>query len=109
MHSRGVTAICIRQVAIKTVIMVARGGGTTTGLMRPNPQLSFKTWGGGGLEGGGVQQEVGEGGVFFPRGRGGSGRGSGWGSWGRPARGEGEGGVRVRVQVTELVEPVLVL
>ena len=61
--------------------------------MRPNPQLSFKTWGG--VAAGGGPAGGSGGGVFLPGVRG-----------GRPARGEG-GGVRVRV--TELVEPVLVL
>ena len=97
------------------------GGRLQPVLMRPTPQLSFKTrggGGGGGAVGGGVQPGVGGrvppggrgggflpgsgGGVFLP----GVGGGSGRGSWGCPARGEG-GGVRVRV--TELVEPVLVL
>ena len=77
------------------------GGGLQPVLMQPVPELSFKTWGGGGQLGGEVQPGVGGGGSCR-----GSGGGSGRGSGGRPARGEGVG---VRVRVTELVEPVLVL
>ena len=106
-------------------LLATTGGQLQPVLMRPTPQLSFKTWGGGGSWGG-VQPGVGGG-----SGRG-SGGGSGRGSGGGSGRGSGGvqpgvrgGGVRVRVQVrvrvsprvrvrvrvrvTELVEPVLVL
>ena len=43
--------------------MRSTGGRLQPVLMRPTPQLSFKTWGGGGVGGGGVQPGVRGGGV----------------------------------------------
>ena len=56
------------------------GGGLQPVLMRPNPQLSFKTWGGGAGPAGGPG-----GGVFLP--------GSGGGVSGASSHGQGGGGL----------------
>ena len=85
------------------------GGRLQPVLMRPTPQLSFKTlvggrssWGGGGFlrGGGGGGLAGGPGGGVWQ----GVGGGSSRGSWGHPARGEG-GGVRVRARVRVRVSP----
>ena len=88
-----------------------RGGGRLQlVLMRPTPQLSFKTWGGGEgqLGGRGVPPGGWGGGLAGGPGGGvwqGVGGGSSRGSWGHPARGEG-GGVRVRARgVTDTLAP----
>ena len=113
----GSLTLPVFRAGVRGQLAVTTGGRLQPVLMRPNPQLSFKTWGGGGAVGGGVPPGGRGGGLA-----GGRGGGSGRGSWGDPARGEG-GGVtvrarvrvrvsprgRVRVRVTELVEPVLVL
>ena len=78
------------------------GGRLQPVLMRPTPQLSFKTCGGGG---GGSSRGSGGGGAVPAGGRGG---GLAGGQGGVQPRVKG-GGVRVRVKVTEQVEPVLVL
>ena len=88
--------------------------GATTGgrlqlvLMRHPPQLSVKTWGGGGVQpgvGGGGCAAGGRGGGVPAGGQGG---GLAGGQGGRPARGEGGGG-GLGLRFTELVEPILVL
>ena len=112
--------ICLGQMANRVT-----GGRLQPVLMRPTPQLSFKTRGGGEQLGGGGPAG-GRGGGVPPGGRGGgcSCRGSGGGlagGHGGVQPGVRGGGVRVRVKVrvrvsprvrvrvTELVEPVLVL
>ena len=87
------------------------GGQLQPVLMRPSPQLSFKTRGGGAAGGGGPAG--GRGGGFLPGvgggvlpGVGGAGLAGGHGGVQPGVRGVV---VRVRVKVTELVEPVLVL
>ena len=89
--------------------VAAPGGLLQPVLMRPTPQLSFKTWGGGQLGGGGGggSSRGSGGGGCLPGVRGGGGLAGGQGGVQPGVR--GGGGFRVRVKVTELVEPVLVL
>ena len=99
MHSSHTTAACCELLegspSHTTPPGCTTGGGLQLVLMRPTPQLSFKTRGGGGGAGGGSSRGLGGG---SSRGSGGGvpagGRGVGpsRGSWGCPARGEGGGG-----------------